>query len=259
LAFSEVECAMKPTPEMLYLQIGWLVRDMPEFPEQQGAGITPEMNSWLAKAVVLVELTGNLADEIVLSAISNRMGSVNQMSGDKQAIAAVVNRALAKAEMLAPASISGKFITSGHTFDAFAAVGKVLGRAKRVALFVDPFADHKLLEQYALLAPEGIAIRVLTTSKQELTLLPAAEHWRNQFGASRPLEIRFLPSRYLHDRYIFVDGTEAWSLGQSFNALAARAHTTIERAQPDTEALKVEAFASLWEDAIPPVARVGGQ
>jgi hypothetical protein len=242
---------MKPTPEMLYLQIGWLVRDMPDFPEGPSAGISPEMNSWLAKAVVLVELTGNLADEILLSAISNRIGTVNQMSGDKQAIVAIVNRAFAKAELMAPASISGKFITSGNTFDAFAAVGKVLERAKRLALFVDPFADHKLLEQFALLAPEGIAIRVLTRSKQELTLLPAAQHWRNQFGASRPLEIRSLPPRHVHDRYIFIDGTEAWSLGQSFNALAARAHTTVERSEPDTEALKVEAFASLWEDAIP--------
>jgi hypothetical protein len=206
---------MNPTPERLYLQLGWLVRDMPEFPEQQGAAITPEMNSWLAKAVVLVALTGNLADEIMLSAISNRMGSVNQMGGDKQAIAAIVNRALAKAELMAPASISGKFITSGNTFDAFAAVGKVLERAKRFALFVDPFADHKLLEQFALLAPDGIAIRVLTTSKQELTLVPAAQHWRNQFGGSRPLEIRFLPPRHLHDQYIFIDGTEAWSFGAS--------------------------------------------
>lgn len=217
------------------------------------------MNSWLAKAVVLVELTGNLADEIMLSTISNRIGSVNQMSGDKQAIAAIVNRALAKAEMMAPASISGKFITSGNTFDAFAAVGKVLGRAKRVALFVDPFADHKLLEEYALLAPDGTTIQVLTRSKQELTLLPAAQHWRNQFGASRPLEIRLLPPHHLHDRYIFIDGTEAWSLGQSFNVLAARAHTTVERAEPGTETLKIEAFASLWEDAITSVEKGGGQ
>ena len=187
------------------------------------------------------------------------MGSVNQMGGDKQAIAAIVNRALAKAELMAPASISGKFITSGSTFDALAVVGKVLQRAQRCALFVDPFADHKLLEHYALLAREDLAIRVLARSKQELTLLPAAQHWRNKFGASRPLEIRFLPPRHLHDQYIVIDGTEAWSLGQSFNALAARAHTTIERPQPDTEALKVEAFASLWEDAIPPVARAGGQ
>ena len=34
------------------------------------------MNSWLAKADVLVELTGSLADEIMLSTISNRIGSI---------------------------------------------------------------------------------------------------------------------------------------------------------------------------------------
>jgi hypothetical protein len=96
--------------------------------------------------------------------------------------------------------MQGSFITSGNTFDAFAAVGKALARATRFALSSIPYADRNLLEQYTLLAQEGIEIRILTRQKQASLLLPAARHWANQFGSTRPLEIPFLPGKPTNSR-----------------------------------------------------------
>ena len=97
------------------------------------------------------------------------------------------------------------------------AVGKVLEQAKADILFIDPYAGAKVLEEYALLAPDQIPIRLLCEEgKYKAALKPAIEKWRRQFGASHPLEVRAASPRKLHDRHIMLDGSIVWTIGQSF-------------------------------------------
>ena len=158
----------------------------------------------------------------------------------------------------------GKFIAAGSTFDALVAMGKLLERAGYDVLFVDPYADRTMLDEYGRLPKEGVTVRVLTRSQQRDDLLSVVARWNNQYGLTRPLEIKTLPKRLLHDRLIFIDGKEAWTSGQSFKDLAVRAHTVIMRAWPELEPDKIEAFSELWKEAAPltenpPVAAPGGQ
>jgi hypothetical protein len=99
---------------------------------------------------------------------------------------------------------------------------------------------------------------VLTRAKQLNSILPAAERWNKQFGPARLSEIRTLPARNLHDRFIIVDGKEVWNVGQSFKDLAKRALTSISRSPSDVETLKLEAFGELWDEAKPPGAQPSG-
>jgi hypothetical protein len=237
---------MKPTPEALYLQIGQLVASIPDF--ANAAGITHEMNQWLARATVLVEQTGDISDYAGLKVISDNLAG-GRRAENAQRTSSIVLRALARAEMAAPASMQGTFLPVGNSYEAFVAIGRVLGRATSEALIVDPFGDHKLLE-HALQAPESISLKLLVrNSARNASLRPAAERWIEQFGAGRPIEVRALPIDELHDRFIFIDGKEAWSIGQSFNAIATRSPTSIDRSPPETEAIKLEAFGLLWEKA----------
>ena len=59
---------------------------------------------------------------------------------------------------------------AGHTFDAYAAVIKVLGTATTDLLMIDPYADAKILTRYAVSAPEQVSVRILA---DEAPLLPA--------------------------------------------------------------------------------------
>ena len=239
---------MSLTPEALYLQLGSLVAEMPDL---TSGPITPEMNRWLGRAAALVELTGDLANTVNLKVTSQSLDGVHR-ARNAQTIAAIVHQALAKAELMAPASSQGAFIAAGHTFDAFAAVGKVLGTATTDVLIVDPWADEKALTDYAVLAPDKVTVRLLADqADHKKSLKPAAEHWAQQFGAARPLVVRLAPPKALHDRLILVDGTTAWTLGQSFNKLAARAHTSLVRIDPELGALKIKAYAVMWEAAGP--------
>ena len=73
----------------------------------------------------------------------------------------MLRRALAVAEMRAPVSAQGAFIAAGNSFDAFAAVGKVLATATGDILIIDPYLDEKALTDFAPLAHEGVSIRLL--------------------------------------------------------------------------------------------------
>src|SRR4029077_2641824 len=114
--------------------------------------------------------------------------------------------------------------------------------AKHEVLIVDPYMDEKALIDFAPLAPEGIAIRLLADEKDHKpTLHPAQERWVQQYGKSRPLEVRLALPRVLHDRLAIVDEAETWVLTQSLNALAARSPAAVVRVDPETSGLKVAA------------------
>ena len=239
---------MSLTPEALYLQLGSLVAEMPDLAH---GPITPEMNQWLGRAAALVEETGDEANTIYLQVCAQNLDTALRPQ-NAQAIAVLVNQALAKAELKAPAAVQGTFIVAGHTFDAFRAVGQVLGTAKADVLIVDPYADEKVLTDYAVLAPEQVNVRLLTDqASYKKTLKPAAEHWGQQFGSTRPLSVRLAAPRTLHDRAILVDHSTAWTLGQSFKALVTRSHTTLVRLDPEPGTLKIAAYEQMWNAAAP--------
>jgi hypothetical protein len=220
-------------------------------PDLAKGPITPEMNRWMGRAIALVEATGDQVAVISLRTACEHLSSAIRAI-NAQSIATIVYTALAKAELNAPAAAQGAFIAAGHTFDAFAAVGKVLATAKKDVLMVDPYADEKALTDYAILAPEKVTVRLLADqADHKKSLKPAAERWVQQIGPARPLSVRLAPAKTLHDRLILVDHDTAWTLGQSFNKLAERAHTSLVRMDTESGALKIAAYAAIWNAALP--------
>ena len=143
--------------------------------------------------------------------------------------------------------MQGAFIAAGHTFDAFAAVGKALGTATRDVCIIDPYADARVLTDYAVLAPDNVSVRVLVGAIYSNSLKPAVQHWGQQM--KQPLEVRLGAPGSLHDRLILIDGTTAFVLGQSFKDLAKRSHTSLVRMPPDAGKLKIEAYELMWSSA----------
>ena len=153
--------------------------------------------------------------------------------------------------MRSPAASAGAFIPVGNTFDAFAAISKLLKDAIKDVLIVDPYLDETALTEFGLAVPAGIPLRLLAdTSSHKATLLPASTRWIAQHGPSRPLAVRLAAPKTLHDRAIFVDGERAWTLTQSLKDFAKRSPAEIVRAD-DTAALKIAAYEAIWAAATP--------
>ena len=150
-------------PELLYRQLGQLVADMPDL---AGDGvITPAMHTWLGRAAALIAEDGRTdalaaVDRSGFAIASD--GLVGIRRGEKaHQIATILYRALAHAELKAPAAVQGAFIPVGGVFDVFRQVSKVLEEAKRDVLIVDPYMDAKVLTDFAPLAAEQVTIRLL--------------------------------------------------------------------------------------------------
>lgn len=240
---------MKLSPEALYLQLGRLVAEMPDFSEQ--GAVSTEANRWLGRAAALIDQISDQADIISFKVAAQSLDGVLR-AGNAQTIKSVVFGALARAELAAPLDAQGAFIQAGGELDAFVAFGKVLGVAATGLMIVDPYADEKALTDFAIQAPEGVAVRILADAEyRKGTLKPAAERWAAQYKTLRPLEVRLAARKTLHDRLILVDGAKVWTFGQSLNAIAARAHTSIVRVDADTSALKVAAYEAIWANSAP--------
>lgn len=235
--------------ESLYAQLGRLVESMPALATEHP--ISPATQQWVGRAFALVEEMGDLVDISFFQSAANSLNSTLQ-ARHAQTITAIVYRALAKAELQAPASGRGAFIPAGNAFDAFTAIGKVLTSATRDLLIVDPYMDEKALTDFAPLAPETATLRLLADQQShKASLKPATDRWIAQFAGTRPLQVRLTAARTLHDRLIVVDGTVVWTLTQSINAFASRSPATIVRIDPETSALKVAAYDAIWQAATP--------
>ncbi len=197
----------------------------------------------------MTEAAGDLVDVIAIkSAIQQVEGA--RRSVHMATIMMLLHRTLARIELNLPPSFQGSFIPAASPFEAIASVSKVLKSADTEFMIVDPYMDANTLTEYCVLAEEGVSIRLLADKEYVRPgFKPTAHSWRAQYGSSRPLLARITPRRMLHDRDIIVDRKIVFSLSQSLNAFAARAHASISKYDPEITALKVSAYEAAWEQA----------
>lgn len=239
---------MSPSPEDIYFQLGTL---MAELPDLASGPITPEMRAWLRRAGKLVQSSGGLADTIQFKvALENFDGILR--SRNARTIAAVMQRVLAKAELEVPVESRGAFLSANNAFDVFAAVRRVLNTAQSDVLLVDTDADATALTDYAVLAPDAVGMRLLSSAGQRASLDAAVRNWQQRFGMSRPLAVRLAADAVaLPDRAILVDNGTAWVVGASFSELARDKRTTLMRMSQKAAVAKIAVYADVWQAAEP--------
>lgn len=233
-------------PEEMYRRIGRLIESAPAF-----GGIGPlsvDQMTWLGRAEALVASGGGLAAQVDFSVSRQSLSRPTERSAAQQTLMLLLYRILADAELASPPGAQGAFIPVGNSFDAYAAVAKVMSSAKHDVLIVDPYMDDTVLIDFGGTLADSVSLRLLTdqaTAKPNLA--PAAARWKVQYS-SRPLEVRLASPKALHDRAIFVDRLEAWTVTQSLKDLAKRSPAEIVRAD-DIAALKIAAYEDIWSNS----------
>lgn len=228
----------------LYQALGAIIQDQPEIDDSRS------LMRWLGRAQALVSKVSSAW------AIEIQVASSMQIANDPwqvlQRTNAVLYRALAVVEVDAPVQHQGSFIQAGNDLDALSGVSKVLNTATHSVRIVDPYMDELVLTDFAVLALEQVAIELLTDDGYvKASFKPAVTRFRKQFNASRPLEARITASGLLHDRLIFIDGREVYSVTQSLKDLAKRSHASIIRVEPELAGLKISAYENYWNAAAP--------
>lgn len=232
--------------EAAYAQLKALLATFPTFER-----LDDDARKWLGRLMALVEEVCDVIDVVGLrTAMSNLTGAHKLYYVGE--IKSVLFRAIAVVELGTPAQAQGAFLPAGNHFDALAAVSRILAEARRTVLLVDPYMDARTPTDFAVLAPDGVLIRLLTeVGKCKPSLAPAVQRWQTQYGSARPLEARLAPAKSLHDRSVQVDATAAWITTQSFNALAERSPASLSRLDGEAGQMKIEAYEQLWSEATP--------
>jgi hypothetical protein len=124
--------------------------------------------------------------------------------------------------------------------DYFEGMRKIVQRATSELFFVDPWNDVEFVGRYLPYVPAGVPVRLLVRYKVK-TLLPAVEAFAAQHGT----KILVRSSEKIHDRFLFVDGTEGFQSGASFKDGAKSAATAVI---PLTDAFQpvLELYEGYW-------------
>jgi hypothetical protein len=230
--------------EALYRQLGRIIETAPDFTGYEP--LTQDHLLWMGRAHALVRASGDTSAQVEFELASRGVQGALRHDSIKQ-LMLVLYKVLGTAELNAPPSARGAFIPVGNSFDAFAAITKVLLTATTDILLVDPYMDETALTDFGSCSAAGVMLRLLADdSSVKSSLAPAAARWVSQHGANRPLGVRLAPARALHDRAIFIDRKTGWILTQSLKDFAKRSPAELVRAD-DTASLKIAAYESIWQ------------
>ncbi|MGV1869732.1 phosphatidylserine/phosphatidylglycerophosphate/cardiolipin synthase family protein [Agrobacterium rosae] len=238
------------SPEEIYHNLGQLLAAAPNFAAHER--LQTEETIWMAKAYAILGASGMgleaMEVKLEMGLLTTALPHLRPSYAAK--IMAILHRAQAVAEINAPTSVRGAFISAGNAFDAMAVVGRVLGQASTSVRIVDPYMDEKALTDFALLADASVKVELLADSlTAKASLKPAVTRWQSQYTSDRPLEAKLSTPRALHDRLIILDGAAVYSLTQSLNAFAARSPASIVRLEGDAVPLKIAAYDGFWNAA----------
>jgi hypothetical protein len=238
--------------EQILFGLRSVIDTMPDL--NTGRTDTPEVMTWLGRAAALVEAAGNTVDAVEFAVAMDDVIGESIMHKHIRAVkkvSGILFRAYARVEAKAPRSLQGSYIPAGNPFDALAAISKVFAGAKTGLLIVDPYADEVLLRDFVPLAAENVAIQILSDPHYvKASFQPACGRWRQQYN-HRKLDARLTQPRTLHDRLIIVDDKDVWIVTQSFKDLAVRAPASVTHFEPEPAQLKLEAYRTVWQSALP--------
>ena len=202
----------------------------------------------MGRAYALVGASGDLIAKVEFDLAMKKTQGTLRSDGVNEMML-VLYKVLGSTELSAPPNVRGSFIPAGNTFDAFAALAKVLQTSTADILIVDPYMDETILTDFAGSIAPNVCVRLLSDeSTARASLTPAATRWATQHGTSRQLGFRLAHPRTLHDRAIFIDGSTGWILTQSLKDFAKRSPAEIVRAD-DTAPLKIVAYEAIWQSA----------
>ena len=204
--------AIKIDSEALYVQLGRFVQGMPDLVAE--LPYPKSTYEWLGRVEALIDASGETADLTEFRLYSGWLSNPTMQWSSAQEVTRIIYRALAKAELIAPAAVKGSFIPAGNSFDAMGAIGKILNEAIQEAFIIDPYLDEKVLTDFAALLPELRQLRLLADQQSvKPTLRPAATRWIAQYGAKRPLEAKLAPAKTLHRQHDYMG---AYTIAQRF-------------------------------------------
>ncbi|OEO30897.1 hypothetical protein VW23_001230 [Devosia insulae DS-56] len=147
---------------------------------------------------------------------------------------------------LASSAPTAVAIAANAPFVYFDELRKIIATATKDILFVDPYLDAEFVSSYLPNVKEGTEVRLLT-QKGVAQLLPSVAMFAKQHGTV--IQVRSASTK-LHDRFVFIDGSECYQSGASFKDGGVFAPTTLTEMVDAFEAIH-SIYEAMWSKGKP--------
>jgi hypothetical protein len=231
--------------EQLLLEVEDLLRTMPAKGKFDGGDLNDDVLAWLGRAAAFVNRWSIPASVQSRSAIDDLQGgSILSVGKGYPRLRTLLFEA--RSDLRMQLGRQSVVVQSGHVFEYFDELRKIVETGRSEAFFVDPYLDADFVPRYLPHVKSGVAIRLMGGPKRMPTLLPAVE----LFAKQAQVAIQVRSSTSIHDRYLFVDRAACYQSGGSFKDGAKNAPVTLTQV--------TDAFQSVWDtyDALWNSARV---
>lgn len=229
---------------LLHAKLSQLASDIPRFAKDQP--ISTAQHKWLGSVHALLKRWNDF-EALSFRSASDNLSSQFLFDLEAPKISSILYRALGDLELRLPQESSQVF-GSGAQYDLYKALSSVLTSSDKSLFLIDPYFNESNFDAYLCQVKESITVRALCTKVSQG--LPEA---LKRFIAQKKLavEIRKSPKQSVHDRVVFVDETECWLVGSSFETAARLSPTYIAPLPTDLVAEKRKIYESIWNQASP--------
>ena len=201
-----------------------------------------EQFSWLGRASALIA-TWDRSEAIFFKvAVDGMTGNFNRVASHGT-VFTTIHKAMASLEeqLLRPI---GQAFGPGAAYDFFKALRELVLSAEARIFLVDPYMDVETFDGYLSALSVGRDVRLLC-AKYADDVRVAAE----KFSLQHKCKIEARKSNAIHDRVIFVDGSQCWVSGASIKDAAAKKTTYLAPLAADVAAQKIRIYEEIWNAA----------
>ena len=226
--------------EILLAQLRALLERTPDFDAYDPA--SREHLTWLGQAHALVGRWDSV-EAVTFPMKTDMLFSPARRPMYLGQILATLHRAIADLEFRVPAGAQVAF-GPGDVYDFFRAFNFVVESAEKTLLIVDPYMDQKIFDLYLSSRPPAVSARLLTSRYADDVKI-GAELYIQQHG----LVLQLRRSKKIHDRVMFIDGSECYVTGQSLKDAAKAKPTYLSPLAPDVVPDKLRHYEEIWGEA----------
>lgn len=201
-----------------------------------------EQFAWLGRASALISAWDRSEGIAFGVAATSLAGNMNREM-NVGTIFTTIHKAIAVTEDKLPPS-TGQAFGPGAAYDFFRALRGLVAAADKTVFVVDPYMDAETFDGYLSALPSGRSVRLLFARYADDVRVAAAK-----FSAQHGGRVEARRSEEIHDRVVFVDGSQCWVLGASIKDAALKKPTYLAPLALDVAADKAQIYDGIWNGA----------
>lgn len=227
-------------PQQVLTSLKQLMENVPDC--GSGVAIDQQFLDWYGRIKVLL-VSVNPRHEVELDLQQPRLAFPLLRGDAVQQVRMIISNEVKRLEFVLGDQIQPVY-GPGAQYDFYRNLKSLIESAERELFLIDPYIDRNSFDLYLGDLDSSVGARVLAHNYAS-SLEPVIRMLATKHSA---IEVR--DSDSLHDRVLFVDGTQCWVIGQSIKDAAGKKPTYLAPLPREVVQGKLGFYENIWKDAV---------